>query len=222
MTTFPYSPTVSEFETLLEAIQKRGVPSGVDDEWLRLAVPQVKSTSYIRNTLVALGFIDEDNVPTELWTGYRSKATSRGVLAKAIRSAYSELYENLPEAHLAGDEELTNFFAVKSGLSAGTVKLMLRAFRILAERADFAPEQAKSESGVTTTASEAPQVPQEAVHTADRPFAASPDSLVTRRGPIELHIDIAIHIPPQASVEQIDQIFESMARHLGTFHSDQK
>jgi glycine cleavage system regulatory protein len=29
-----------------------------------------------------------------------------------------------------------------------------------------------------------------------------------------VHLDIQIHIPADASVEQIDQIFESMARHL--------
>lgn len=35
-----------------------------------------------------------------------------------------------------------------------------------------------------------------------------------RSGGPNVHLDIQIHIPADASVEQIDQIFESMARHL--------
>lgn len=35
----------------------------------------------------------------------------------------------------------------------------------------------------------------------------------------KLHIDVQIHISPDSSSEQIDKIFESMAKHLKDFHS---
>ncbi|MDN7619565.1 hypothetical protein QZM39_06950 [Burkholderia cenocepacia] len=35
----------------------------------------------------------------------------------------------------------------------------------------------------------------------------------------KLHIDVQIHISPESSAEQIDKIFESMAKHLKDFRS---
>ena len=32
-----------------------------------------------------------------------------------------------------------------------------------------------------------------------------------------IHIDVQVHISPETSPEQIDRIFESMAKHLGTY-----
>jgi hypothetical protein len=42
---------------------------------------------------------------------------------------------------------------------------------------------------------------------------ALPTQPSARSGP-EVHIDIQIHISPESSHDQIDKIFESMAKHL--------
>ena len=41
--------------------------------------------------------------------------------------------------------------------------------------------------------------------------------VINSKGPPSLHFDIQIHISPDASPEQIDKVFESMARHLKDF-----
>jgi len=46
------------------------------------------------------------------------------------------------------------------------------------------------------------------------PASEPAHNLTNRRGHPSLHIDIQIHISPEASAEQIDQIFASMAKHL--------
>jgi hypothetical protein len=48
---------------------------------------------------------------------------------------------------------------------------------------------------------------------APAPSAPEPTKRPSGAGP-NVHLDIQIHIPADASAEQIDQIFESMARHL--------
>ena len=72
------------------------------------------------------------------------------------------------------------------------------------EEADFPASAAATE----TTMQSGP------LHT---PAAAlSPEMPVASRsqGSPALHIDIQIHISPESTTQQIDQIFESMAKHL--------
>lgn len=48
------------------------------------------------------------------------------------------------------------------------------------------------------------------------PSAKKPKEVERRGAPIQpsIHIDLQIHIPPEATITQIDQIFESISRHL--------
>jgi hypothetical protein len=55
---------------------------------------------------------------------------------------------------------------------------------------------------------------QEAVHSDTHSGARHPRTFNTSP---ELHINIQLHISPESSADQIDKIFESMAKHLKTF-----
>jgi hypothetical protein len=46
-----------------------------------------------------------------------------------------------------------------------------------------------------------------------KPFPEKHKEVLTGLSP-SIHIDIQIHISPEASISQIDQIFASMAKHL--------
>ena len=46
-------------------------------------------------------------------------------------------------------------------------------------------------------------------------FPPTNDKLKTPRFSPSIHIDVQIHISPESSAEQINQIFESMGKHLG-------
>jgi hypothetical protein len=81
---------------------------------------------------------------------------------------------------------------------------------------DGAYERQRSSASKSNTRPRAAQRVQgsaEGVQTRGAPDVES--SRGSGTGP-NVHLDIQIHIPAEATAEQIDQIFESMARHLYT------
>lgn len=87
--------------------------------------------------------------------------------------------------------------AVKSGVKPGNAKKT---------------DKPKQEKQVSTVA--------ESVGSAQQ--SMKPGQPVASRGAWRptVHIDIQVHISPDSSPEQIDKIFESMAKHLKDFNSD--
>lgn len=79
----------------------------------------------------------------------------------------------------------------------------MQTLKALVEEAEFPANAAPTETTMQTgplhtpAATKAPQTPH----------------VPTAGGP-EVHIDIQIHISPESTAQQIDKIFESMAKHL--------
>jgi hypothetical protein len=98
---------------------------------------------------------------------------------------------------------------------------MAATYLLIAEKR--VPEAPSSEPKKTTRSS-SPRKAQAAngAQSADKsPAVSAPEPVLTpvnhQSNQPNVHLDIQIHIPADASVEQIDQIFASMAKHL--YHS---
>lgn len=130
--------------------------------------------------------------------------TTEWCSAKAIRSGYADLYAVYPDAQTRSNTDLQHVFSTSSSAGQQVVVKTVQTFKSLVDEADFpahaAPTDTTMQTGPlhTPAATEAPQTPQV-------PSSSS--------GP-EVHIDIQIHISPESSAQQIDKIFESMAKHL--------
>jgi hypothetical protein len=91
--------------------------------------------------------------------------------------------------------------------------------------AEFAKGRAVSKSSDTKTKSSKPTNPElvfppgvadakaDDAKTTTSPVSGDASSTQTKEW-LSLHVDLQIHISPDASAEQIDQIFASMARHI--------
>jgi hypothetical protein len=149
-----------------------------------------------------IGLIDQSGIPTANWNAYRG-ANHRIVLGEAIRTGYADLYAVYPDAHARTNTELQHVFSTSSSAGQQVVSKTVQTFKSLVEEADFplnaAPTETKMQSGPLhmPAAMQAPQIPQ-----------------VPSSGGPEVHIDIQIHISPESTAQQIDKIFESMAKHL--------
>ena len=141
-----------------------------------------------------------DQVRTSKWTQYRG-ANHKRVLGEAIREGYAELFSVYSDAHQRNQADLDHVFSTSSSGGKQVIAKTVSTFKSLAEQAEFAPVQEQTEL----------QMKSGPLHT---PAAAGAARAGGYRSGVALHIDIQIHISPEASADQIDQIFASMAKHL--------
>jgi len=203
MAEFVYANVPGKINDFLNKIKDVGVPEKASSSWLKL----VGFTSSNDRTLIGvfkfIGFIDDKGSPTKLWHDYRGN-NSQQILALGIKQGYAELFKVYADAHQRNSEDLENFFRTKSSAGSQSISRTVRTFQILCGFADFTGEvstRAKSEKTLKPTQKKTENHQQPHVGIAPQ---ISPS----------LHIDVQIHISPDASAEQIDQIFASMEKHL--------
>ena len=200
MADFPYAAVPNKLSTLLEKIQTVGVPAKADTSWLKTHGFKSSNDPSALRVLEFIGFIDSTKQPTDKWKNYRHKGKSNRVLGAAIKQGYSALYEDLPEAHQSSDDDLENFFRVHSTAGDQAISRTVKTFQSLCSLADFS---AATDNGANGNAVQA---------NPDVPLVVRPQEMDSPTP--TLHIDFQVHIAADAPPEQIDQIFESMAKHL--------
>lgn len=154
-----------------------------------------------------IGLIDGSGIPTPLWSEYRGQ-NHRAVLGQAIRQGYSELFALYPDANNRPVADLVHVFSTSSTGGEQVISKTVQTFKTLVDEADFAATDTNGTSALSTgplhtpaASSMAPPLPMQNLGSTASSYPA-------------LHIDIQIHISPESSSEQIDKIFESMAKHL--------
>lgn len=204
MAKFPYTNVTGKLPAFLDHIRKVKVPDKATQKWLRTIGYTSSNHRTFVKILKYLGFAQQDGATTERWRKFRGKKHKK-VLAKAIRESYRELYDVHPEAHRVSREKLIHFFRENSESGAQVVKRIVRTFQVLCEEASFEDFQ------------EAPAETQQAEASAKKPAESARSQEATQgfQGTApEIHIDVQVHISPDCSADQIDQIFQSMAKHL--------
>jgi hypothetical protein len=147
-------------------------------------------------------------VPTDRWSRYRG-AEHKKVLGQAIREGYAELFAVYPDANARSTSEIQNVFATSSNAGHQVISKTVATFKALVEQAEFdveGQEEMSLPAGPLHTPAVTPQdapavTPQNEGNSGSVASAA-------------LHINIQIHISPEAGEDQIEKIFSSMAKHL--------
>ncbi|MGF6126893.1 hypothetical protein QF019_002102 [Pseudomonas frederiksbergensis] len=213
---------------------------------LKKKVPSVISASYISSALNIgepsannllgplrkLGLIDESFKPTELAYDWRDDEKYPEVCKKIFEAQYPEEVRDLFHTADADPARLTSWFMNKARCGEGTAKKYTRLYLLLikadpsgatntavkkevkpSQQSTNKPLQKKPIQSVEKNPSRNTEIKQAPPHDLTQPslhsrlFNASP----------ELHINIQLHISPESSADQIDKIFESMAKHLKGF-----
>jgi len=201
MADYAYTTVPGKIKTLLAKIREVGVPKKVTVQWLKTVGFKSSNDASLIGILKFIGLTDSSGVPTPKWTQYRG-ANHKQVLGQAIREGYADLFAVYPDANQRSQADLDHVFSTSSSGGKQVIGKTVSTFKALAEQAEFAPvnEQTDLRMAAGPLHTPAGQAP---------PVAARPPA----QGPT-LHIDIQVHISPEASPDQIEQVFASMAKHL--------
>jgi hypothetical protein len=197
----PYTPYYKKIPKYFAKIQEAGIPPKVNRNWLKSAGFTSGNDSYIISVLRFIGFADSSNSPTELWTKYKSPQEAGAILAQAIRSGYSDLFNLYRDANNKDQDTLYAYFST-TGKAKNTVNYMVNTFSNLCALADFKAETPPTiESGIVETPSP-PLMP------------SSPTQVLGKGYTPEIHINIQLHLPATTDPAIYDNLFKSMKKHL--------
>lgn len=204
MADFPYAAVPTKLETLLDKIKSVGVPEKASKTWLQSIGFKSSNDPSMLPVVEFIGLVDSSRQPTGNWSAFRQGSRSKVVLADAIKQGYASLYEVHTDAHRCADKVLKDFFKAHSTAGEQAISRTAKTFQVLCSMADFSAGSSNGsgsrENGKAVSENDG------------APLVAPPQDIESPTP--TLHIDFQVHIAADAPPEQIDKIFESMAKHL--------
>jgi hypothetical protein len=231
---FPYM-ALAAWTQLRRTYQKVAWPSRITPNGLASVLGW--SEKMVANTLPQLrnmGFIDQTGAATDLAHDFRFADSYPDVCKKIIETTYPlELREFFPEKD-SDPARVSQWIMRHSKSGEGSAKAQAKFYLNLVAAEPLGDEEPKAQkpraSRSKSSHSAAPATKSEqavAASNTSHPITEHAEAIVTdvqtgqatpskskqHEGP-SLHIDMQVHIDPAASIEQIDAIFASMAKHL--------
>jgi hypothetical protein len=218
----------------LRDLFKRKVPAIVTPTYLAtaLSMGEASARSNLISPFKKIGIIDEDGKPTDLAYDWRDDHKYADVCSSLIDKCYPQEIKDLFHSPDADPQKLTSWFMSDARCGQPAAKHFAR-FYLLLLRADLSEAEAASAKSEAKLKSPKPETKKNDTKTQTqkivepaptRPVAetapivqSQPTQTVLRNAP-ELHINVQLHISPESSADQIDKIFESMAKHLKDFN----
>jgi hypothetical protein len=210
--TYPNIPA-KHWWTLRKRFQQ-SIPTSVTPRLLAavLEMQEKSAKANIIPSLIMMGIIDQEGKPTQTATSWRDDLKYPEVCREIRDEVYpQELLDAAPGPEV-DRKAVERWFAAKTGLGQAAAERFAVVYRLLTSatlpgKPETSPRPAKARPAVPGKArgsvSDKPAIRQ------GQPFG------ISDVGP-SIHIDIQIHISPDAKPDQIDQIFASMAKHLRT------
>jgi hypothetical protein len=195
---------------------QQSMPRRVDPSYLQtvLNVQEGHATNLIA-PLRTVGLIDESGAPTDLAAEWRTDEGYKKACETMLKAVYPEALLDAVPPSAPDRDAAKGWFARELRVGEGAASKMASFYILLAEgdpNGETKPTEGASATRRTTpkqkTVADTPAREREQ-RDPDPPRVdppASPDP--------SLHIDIQVHIPSDASPEQIESIFASMAKHL--------
>jgi hypothetical protein len=202
MADFAYTTVPGKITPLLQKIREIGIPAKVSVKWLKTIGFTSSSDTTLIQVLKQVGFVDASGIPGTTWSEYRG-AKHKEVLGDAIRIGYEKLFKVYPDAGQRNSNELEHVFSTSSTAGKQVIGKTVSTFKSLCESAVFTATANKV--GTRTSV--------ENIHESNQVRGERSYQSGGSNTP-SVHIDIQVHIAPESSPEQIEQIFKSMAKHL--------
>lgn len=165
-----------------------------------------------------LGLIDDDGVLTQRGNKWRVDTSYADACQEILDEVYPSDLSALADGSGVPDLQLVKNWFDHKGFGGSNSQQMAATYVMIASKQ--VPETVVTEpKKATTKKAPAKKAAAPATRTASTPahplatVTPEPSKQTPGAGP-NVHLDIQIHIPADASAAQIDQIFESMARHL--------
>ena len=221
---FPTIPAANWF-SLREKFRQR-IPIEINPSYIATALDMTpaSASANVLPALRALGIVAEDGKPTDLAYDWRDDGKYKEVCEKIIKNVYPQELQDL--FHDSSDASLDSlkpwFMRIAKVGEAAAMKFARTYLMLLQADLKQAKDIATSTKPKVATKN---KLAKESTKSVIKPKLQVAEVQVTQGEKVQiptslspsLHIDIQIHISPESSAEQIDKIFESMAKHLKGF-----
>ncbi len=221
--TYPRLPT-KNWWTLRDKFHQT-MPSKVDADYLQsvLGLTSAASAGNLLGPLRTLGLIDETNSPTERALDWREDSSYPDVCAAMASDVYPDGLRSAIPDPTADYEKAVSWFMRNTGSGRGAATGMAGLYSLLA--AGDVSTRVSTSAQAVPKASGKPNGRAKATDPTSAPTAAPAASRSTVQQPMHLaqrpakeaptlNVNVQIHISADASADQIEQIFKSMATHL--------
>jgi hypothetical protein len=203
---------------------KKSVPSVITKTSLAamLSLTAESARISILGPLKTLGLVDGTGKPTDLVYDWRDDNKYGEVCDKLRKKLYpTELCELFNDIESANVERIASWFMNSAHCGEATAKSYANFYLLLLKANPYDNlEQKKPSKTQNPTGKSSPRLNKPTKDTATKREKAVSHTSTTEKkfsGIPELHINIQLHISPESTAEQIDKIFESMAKHLKEF-----
>lgn len=180
-----------------------------------LSIKEVSARNNIIPYLRQAGIIDESSKPTDRAKEWRDDSLYPTVCKNIINEIYPEELRAACQKPTTDRDCVERWFAHRTGSGKSAVQKMA-AFYIMLCEADIskavAGVSAKKAGAKTTQRRAAPKRAEGAALQTEK--KVQEDKEGTTPDSPSIHINLEVHISSDASEDQIDKIFESMAKHI--------
>lgn len=183
-----------------------------------MASPASARSNIIR-PMMMLGIFDEDGSLTSLGNKWRNDATYGEACQEIIDKVYPAELAALVSSDGSPSASQVKTWLSHNGFGESNATQMAATYAMIASK--HVPEAPSATDEKKTTpakrsdpAKKAPAQPKQVL--VETPAPPKDDPVVQPPASISpgIHLDIQIHVPAEASAEQIDAIFRSMAKHI--------
>jgi hypothetical protein len=212
---------------------KRTLPATVTSTYLATALSQQEKSVQVNilPPLKRMGLIDEKGKPTTLAYDWRDDEKYAEVCKTILEQNYPQELRDLFSIEDVDQKKLVAWFAKVGKVGDGAARMMARFYKLLL-RGDPLDQTGKKDTklgavskgvkkkGIRKTDSESGLKGSEVAKSTEVDVKSTqhqPKDQIVIGGMPQLHINIQLHISPESTADQIDKIFESMAKHLKDF-----
>ncbi|MDM0074430.1 DUF5343 domain-containing protein [Variovorax sp. J2P1-59] len=215
---------------LLRARFAKAMPTAVGPDYVTSTsdMTDASARSNVLSPLRDLGILDKDNKPTDLAERWRHDDEYAAVCKEIRAATYPQaLIEAYPEGDASQKEGIKKWFMKNSKVGETAGKMFADTYMLLSQGDLSTPEgDAKAAPAARSTKASTPSA-KKASAKASAAVQPAPTAPAQEHGPAtaqhgfrklpSVHIDVQVHISPDTTPEQIDRIFASMSKHLGSY-----
>jgi hypothetical protein len=215
----------------LRNLFKQKVPALVTTTYLAsaLSMTEVSARGNIITPFKKLGILDEAGKPTDLAYDWRDDAKYGQVCQALLEKIYPQEIRDLYPSIESDQKAITSWFMNYCSCGEPAAKMYTTFYRLLlmadpTSSEDVATKKQKTPASLKQSKVQISKKQDKAESkeilpdTSEKETGSSLGKTQGKHGSLpQLHINIQLHISPETTAEQIDKIFESMARHLKDF-----
>lgn len=196
---------------------KQRVPTVVTVSYLALTLDMTDKSAQanVLPPLKKIGLINDDGTPTDLAYDWRDDKKYPGVCDKIRKKIYpQELHDAFPTSD-ADPKQIESWFMSNARVGTPAARMHASFYKLLLEADPSKAAEALKGKPTRKTPEKKKEVKKAGQEKIEPP--KDKEETMDFKGFPSLHLNIQIHIAPDASPDQIDKIFASMARHLKDF-----